>query len=113
MDVLYGQGPASAGEVCARLADPPSETAMRTLLRILEDKGQVRHERVGTRHVYTPMVPREAARRSALRHLLGTFFGGSAKEAVATLLDVSDRELSPAEREELIAMIAAARERGE
>ena len=113
MDVLYHGGPASAGEVCARIADPPSETAMRTLLRILEQKGHVRHERVGTRHVYTPTVPRAAAQRSALRHLLGTFFGGSAKDAVAALLDVSERKLTDAERRELVEMIRDARGRGE
>jgi predicted transcriptional regulator len=112
LDVLYRHGPASAGEVCARLADAPSETAMRTLLRILEEKGHVRHARVGTRHVYAPIVPREAARSSALRHLIGTFFGGSTRDAVAALLDASDRDLSAAEREELIAMIADARSRG-
>ena len=85
---------------------------MRTLLRILEEKGHVRHARVGTRHVYAPTVPREAARSSALRHLIGTFFGGSTRDAVAALLDASERELSASEREELIAMIADARARG-
>jgi predicted transcriptional regulator len=113
MDVLYAHGPASAGEVCARLPDPPSETAMRTLLRILEEKGHLRHERVGTRHVYAPVVPREAARVSMVRHLLGTFFGGSTRDAVAALLDASDGELTERERRELIAMIRDARGRGE
>ena len=113
MDVLYHGGPASAGEVCARIADPPSETAMRTLLRILETKGHLRHTRVGTRHVYAPTVPRESAQRSALRHLLGTFFGGSAAAAVAALLDLSERDLTPAERRELKGLIDGARERGE
>ena len=113
MDVLYRVGHASAGEVCAQLADAPSETAMRTLLRILEGKGHVRHERVGTRHVYSPVRPRAAAQRSALRHLLGTFFGGSTTHAVAALLDASERELSEAERRELVALIRQSRERGE
>jgi predicted transcriptional regulator len=113
MDVLYRTGPASAGEVCSHLADPPSPTAMRTLLRILEQKGHVRHERVGTRHVYAPVVPRDTAQRSAMRHVVATFFGGTVKDAVATLIDVTEGDLSPAERRELIALIRDARERGE
>ena len=111
--VLYQHGPSSAGEVCARLADAPSETAMRTLLRILEEKGHVRHERVGRRHVYAPTVRRETAQRSALRHVVATFFGGAVRDAVAALLDDSERDLTAAERRELIAMIRDARERGE
>ncbi len=111
MDVLYATGPASAGEVCDRLSDAPSETAMRTLLRILEDKAHVRHERVGLRHVYSPTVPREAAQSSAIRHLLGTFFGGSMRDAVATMIDVAERDLTSRERSELIALIRDARER--
>ena len=113
MDVLYARGQASAGEICAQLSDAPSEQAMRTLLRILEEKGHVRHERVGTRHVYTPTVSRDAARSSTLRHVLRTFFGGSTRDAVAALLDVSDRELTPRERNELVAMIRDAAARGE
>lgn len=113
MDLLYAAGPASAGEICARLPDAPSETAMRTLLRILEQKGHVRHERIGTRHVYSPVVPRDTARTSMLRHVLGTFFGGSAKDAVAALLDVSEGSLTASERRELIAMIRDAKDRGE
>ena len=113
MDVLHRVGAASAGEGCAQLDDAPSETAMRTLLRILEEKGHVRHERVGKRHVYAPTVRRDVAQRSAVRHLLGTFFGGTVKDAVAALLDASERDLSPAERKELVAMIQASLERGE
>ena len=113
LDALYQHGPSSAGEVCARLADPPSETAMRTLLRILEEKGRVRHERVGRRHVYAPTVRREAAQRSAVRHVLATFFGGTVRDAVASLLDASERGLTATERRELIALIRDARERGE
>lgn len=113
MDVLYRAGPASAGEVCSQLPDPPTPTAMRTLLRILEDKGHVRHARVGTRHVYSPVVARDAARRSIMRHVVTTFFGGALKDAVATLIDVTGRDLTAAERRELIALIREARERGE
>jgi BlaI family transcriptional regulator, penicillinase repressor len=113
MDVLYKHGPSSSGEVCAKLPDAPSETAMRTLLRILEDKGHVRHEKVGRRNVYAPTVRRDTARRSAARHLVSTFFGGMVKDAVAALLDTSDKELTPAQRRELIALINSSRERGE
>ena len=113
LDLLYKIGRGSAGDIRSRLPNPPAETAVRTLLRILESKGHVRHEREGTRHVYVPTVPREAAQRSALRHLLGTFFGGSATAAVAALLDASDRELSAGERQELVELIQHARERGE
>ena len=113
MDVLYRAGPSSAGEVCAQLPDPPTPTAMRTLLRILEEKGHLRHERIGTRHVYSPVVPRAAAQRSAMRHVVATFFGGTVKDAVATLIDVTDAELTPGERRELIALIRDARDRGE
>lgn len=113
MDVLYRHGPSSSGEVCAKLPDAPSETAMRTLLRILEDKGHVKHEKVGRRNVYAPTVRRDAARRSAARHLVTTFFGGMVKDAVAALLDTSERELTPAQRKELIALINSSRDRGE
>ena len=112
MDAIHRAGPSSAGEVRALLPDPPSETAVRTLLRILQSKGHLRQERVGTRHVYAPTVARETAQRSALRHLLGTFFGGSPKAAMAALLDLSERDLTAAERRELAAMIRASRERG-
>jgi predicted transcriptional regulator len=86
---------------------------MRTLLRILEEKGHVRHEKVGRRNVYAPTVRRDAAQRSALRHLVRTFFGGAAKDAIAALIDTSERELTPEQKRELIAMIRDARGRGE
>lgn len=101
MDVVYRLGRATAAEVHALLPDPPHAAAVRTMLRILEDKGELRHEKEGPRHVYFPVTPREAARRSALGHLIGTFFGGSRAAAVAALLDDDERPLTPAEREEL------------
>ena len=113
MDVIYARGQATAAEVAEAIPDPPSYSAVRALLRILEEKGHLRHDRVGTRHVYAPVLPRESAQRSALRHLLGTFFGGSTTAAVAALLDLSERELSDEERRELAAMIRESRERGE
>jgi predicted transcriptional regulator len=113
MDVLYKHGPSSSGEVCALLPDAPSEQAMRTLLRILEDKGHVRHTKDGRRNVYAPVVRRDAAQRSALKHLVATFFGGTVKDAVAALLDTSERDLTPEQRRELIALIRDSRGRGE
>lgn len=113
MDVLFAHGPASPGEICARLPDPPSETAMRTLLRILEGKGHVRHTKEGRRNVYAPTVRKETAQRSALRHLVTTFFGGAVQDAVAALLEGSERELTPAQRRELIRLIDDSRRRGD
>jgi predicted transcriptional regulator len=111
MDVVYLLGAASASQVHERIPDPPTQTAVRTMLRILEAKGHLRHEKDGVRHIYQPTTPRDAARRSALHDLLRTFFGGNMKAAVATMLDVSDRDLTPAERAELIRLIRDRRER--
>lgn len=113
MDVLHRFGPSSAGDVCRHIDDPPSDTAMRTLLRILEDKGIVRHTREGKRHVYAPVMSRSVAQRSALRHVVSTFFAGGVRDAVAALLDTAERPLTAAERKELIAIIRQADERGE
>ena len=113
MDVLHRFGPGSAGDICARIADAPSDTAMRTMLRILEEKGRVRHERVGKRNVYAPTTTRAVAQRSAVRHVMQTFFGGTVRDAVAALLDAAERPLTVQERRELIALIRDARERGE
>lgn len=112
MDVIYRLGRATAAEVHERLPEAPSATAVRTLLRILEDKGHLRHERDGVRHIYLPTVPRDAAQRSAVGHLLRTFFAGRPAAAVATLLDLSDRPLTAQERDELVAMIRRGREEG-
>ena len=111
MDVIYHLGSATAVEVHERMPDPPTPTAVRTMLRILEGKGHLRHEKDGQRHVYLPTTPRDAAQRSALRDLLRVFFGGNTKAAVAALLDVSDRPLTDGERAELARMIRASRER--
>lgn len=86
MDVLYARGSATAAEVREALPDPPSYSAVRALLRILEDKGHARHEQDGARYVYFPMVSHDRARRSALRRLVATFFGGSAAQAAAALI---------------------------
>ena len=90
MDVIYARGRATAAEVLEGIPDPPGNSTVRTLLRLLEEKGQLRHAEVGARYVYFPTVPREMARRSALRNVLDTFFNGSTEDAVAALLDLHD-----------------------
>jgi predicted transcriptional regulator len=112
MDVLYRVGQATAAEVMEALPDPPSYSAVRATLRILEDKGQVRHEQEGPRYLFRPAVARDRAQRTAVRHLLSTFFDGSAEAAVATLLDESATRMSEADFERLKALIEEARNRG-
>jgi predicted transcriptional regulator len=112
MDVIYRTGRATAAEVLDQLADPPSYSAVRALLRVLEEKGHVRHEEDGPRYVFVPTVPRERARASALRQLLHTFFDGSTEQAVAALLDLSSTRLSDAELARLSQLIADARKEG-
>jgi predicted transcriptional regulator len=90
MDIIYGRGQATAAEVTAALPDPPSYSAVRALLRILEDKGHVRHQQDGPRYVFLPTVSRDRARRSALRSLVKTFFDGSPAQAAAALIDQGD-----------------------
>src|SRR5918911_4967767 len=109
MDVIYRLGRATAAEVLERLPDPPSYSAVRAMLRILEDKGHVRHEQDGPRYVYVPTVGRDNAKRSALRHILQTFFDGSAEQAISALLDESSSKLSPAELDRLARLIDGAR----
>ena len=112
MEIVYARGRATAAEVHARIPETPSATAVRTMLRTLEEKGHLRHEQDGPRHVYMPTVPQKTARQRALRSLMGTFFGGSAREVVAALLDLSERELSEAERAEIAALILQSRRQG-
>ena len=112
MDVIYRAGRATAAEVLDQLADPPSYSAVRALLRVLEDKGHLRHEEDGPRYVFLPTVPRERARASALRQVLHTFFDGSTEQAVAALLDLSSARLSDAELNRLSKLIADAKKEG-
>lgn len=112
MDVLYARGRASAAEVLEDIADPPSNSALRTLLRVLEDKGHVRHEEVGRVFYYFPTVAIETARRSAVRHMLDTFFDGSMENVVSTMLKVKRNELSGAEAERIARMIEDAARKG-
>jgi BlaI family transcriptional regulator, penicillinase repressor len=112
LDILYQRGQATAAEVQGALPEPPSYSAVRALLRILEEKRHVRHEQDGPRYVYLPTVPRDNAQRSAMRHLLRTFFDGSAEQAISALLDDSSATLSPAELDRLARMIDTARKSG-
>jgi predicted transcriptional regulator len=110
MDVLYRLGRATAADVHATLADAPSYSTIRALLKVLETKGHVRHTADGPRYVYSPTVSRERAGESALRQLVGTFFDGSTEATVAALL--SGDQLSDAELNRLAALIAQAKEEG-
>ncbi len=112
MDVLYRMGRATAAEVHQAIPDPPGYSAVRAMLRVLEEKKHIRHEEKDLRYVFMPVVPREKARRSAVRHLLDTFFDGSPEQAVATLLDVSADDLSQGDLDRLTALIEKARQEG-
>ncbi len=109
MDILYRRGRAPASVVREELPGDPSSSTVRTQLRILEQKGHVRHEEVGLRYVYRPVTPRRDARRSALRHLVETFFDGSAERAVAALLGGEARRLTEPELERIARVVSDAR----
>jgi BlaI family penicillinase repressor len=111
VDILYSNGRATAAEVQGALPDPPSYSAVRALLRILEEKGHVRHELDGPRYVYVPTVARDNAKRSALHHMLQTFFDGSAEKAISALLDDTSK-MSDAELDRLARLIDQARSTG-
>lgn len=112
MDILYAAEGLTAAEVRERMADPPGYSAVRALLRILEEKGHIRHEERGPRYVFSPVVSRAKARRSAIKSLVQTFFGGSPEQAVAALIDESRSTLSRAELDRLAELIDAARKEG-
>ena len=113
LDAVFAlQNRATAENVRAHLAHPPSYSAVRTLLRILENKGHVRHEQDGARYVYLPTVAHDAAKRSALRHLLNTFFEGSTTQAIAALLDDDASRISNADLDRLSVAIKRARKEG-
>lgn len=109
MDILYRLGRATAGEVMRQLPGDPSYSTVRTQLRVLEHKGQVRHEEDGIRFVYTPAVARRAARRSALKHVVNTFFDGSAEKVVAALLGGEGARLSEEELQRVAELVEKAR----
>lgn len=112
MDAVYRLGSATAMQIREQLPDPPHAAAVRTMLRILEAKGQLRHSKDGPRHVYAPTTPRTVAQRSAVKHLISTFFSGSRAAAVAALLDDGERPLSADERDELAAVVRRLRAEG-
>jgi predicted transcriptional regulator len=112
MEVLYAAEALTAAEVRERMPDAPSYSAVRALLRILEEKGHIRHEERGPRYVFSPIVPRAKARKSALKALVQTFFDGSPEQAVAALIDESRAKLGPAELDRLAALIDKARKEG-
>ena len=109
MDILYRRGRATAGEVMGDLTGEPSYSTVRAQLRVLEDKGHVRHEEHGLRYVYTPIVPRREVRQSALKHLVDTFFEGSTQKVVAALLGAEGTKVSQEELDKIAKVIEKAR----
>jgi len=112
LEAVYRLGRATVSEVRAELADAPSYSAVRTMLGLLEQKGFLRHEQDGMRYVYLPTVTRARARRSALAHVVDTFFGGSAREAMAALLELPETRMSSEEQKRIARWIARARKEG-
>jgi BlaI family penicillinase repressor len=112
MDILYQRGRASASEIHEALPDRPSYSAVRAKLRVLEDKGHVRHQEQALRYVYLPTLARDSARRSALRHMVSTFFEGSVEDTVAALLDLSAANLSKQDLDRISSLIDEAKKEG-
>ena len=112
MDILYARGPSAVGEILGQLSDPPSYSAVRATLRVLEEKGYVEHEQAGPRYLYRPTVARDKARSAALSHVVRTFFNGSAAQAAAALLQLSDTRMKPDELERLAREVERARKEG-
>ncbi len=112
MDVIFELGEASVSDVLVKLPDPPSYSSVRTMIRYLEGKGHLRHRQEGTKYIYRPREPKESASRSTLSHVIKTFFGGSAPDAVAAILDVSSSELSDEDLDRIQRLIREARKEG-
>ena len=112
LEILYERGKASAAEVRQAMPDAPGYSAVRALLRVLEEKGHVRHEEQGPKYVYLPVVARNKVRRSAVKHVMDTFFAGSPEQIVAALLDVSAARLTREELDRMAAMIEQAKREG-
>jgi predicted transcriptional regulator len=112
LDILYQRGKASASEVRETMEDAPSYSAVRTLLRVLEEKGHVRHRTEGLKYVYAPTVAREKAKRTVVKRLLETYFNGSPEQIVAALLDVSSTRLTHEELDRMTEMIEKAKKEG-
>ena len=112
LDIVYALGHATASEVRAAMQEPPTDAGVRTILRVLVSKKHLRIEQDGQRYVYWPTVVRESARKSELLHVMRTFFGGSVEKTLATLLEVSDRQLDDDQRRRLKRMIDQAAKEG-
>jgi predicted transcriptional regulator len=112
MDILYQRGRASAADVLEAMPEPPSYSAVRAMLRILEEKGHLRHENEGLKYVFIPVVTRDKAKRSAVKHLVDTFFRESPAQIVAALLDVSAKRLTREELDRMSEMIEQAKREG-
>jgi BlaI family transcriptional regulator, penicillinase repressor len=112
MDILYQRGKASASQVREAMEEAPGYSAVRAMLRVLEEKGHVRHQEEGLKYVYLPTVARDKAKRSAVKHVLDTFFSGSPEQIVAALLDVSASRLTREELDRMSAMIEKAKKEG-
>ena len=112
LEIIYARGRASAAEVLAAMPDPPSYSAVRAMLRILEEKGHVKHQQDGLKYIYLPVIAPERAKRSAMKQLLETFFHDEPDQAVATLLDISSRRLTADELDRMAALIDRARKEG-
>src|SRR3954468_15490669 len=110
MDILYRRGRATAQEILDAMPDPPTYSAVRAKLRVLEDKGHVRHQEEALRYVYLPVVARETARKSALRHMVSTFFAGSVQDTVAALLDLSSANLTKQDLDRIAVLIEQAKQ---
>ena len=112
MDIVYSRGQATAAEVQEALPDPPGYSAVRAMLRLLEEKGYLKHEQDGPRYLFKPTLAREKARKSALKQMLETFFDGSTEQAVAALLNLSKTKLDKDELDRLSQMIETAKKEG-
>ncbi len=112
MEILYQRGKASASEVRDGMEAAPSYSAVRAMLRVLEEKGHVKHQAEGLKYVYVPTVARDKAKRSAVKHVLDTFFGGSPEQIVAALLDVSSTRLTREELDRMSELIERAKKEG-
>lgn len=112
MDIVYGKGPVTVAQVRAAMPDAPGYSAVRAMLRVLEEKGHLRHENEGTRYVYRSVRPRGQAATITLRRVVETFFGGSVEQTVATLLSSAEGQLSAEELERISLLIKAAKKEG-
>jgi BlaI family penicillinase repressor len=112
MDILYSRGKSSASDVREAMPNAPGYSAVRAMMRVLEEKGHVKHEVDGLKYVYAPTVPRDKAKRSAVKHLLDTFFNDSPEQVVAALLDVSSTRMTREELDRMAQMIEKAKKEG-